>query len=63
MIKTSSVIKYLKSNFLDFLKKIKYKNNISIEANRYINRYFERKPIAAKKPTKAQSANLMFSSL
>ena len=31
---TSNVIKYLKSNFFSFLKNIKYKNKISIDARR-----------------------------
>ena len=34
-------------------------NNKSIESNKYKNKYLDRKPIAAKKPTKKQSKNFI----
>ena len=48
---------YLKSKFLVFLIKIEYPNIKIMDANKYKNKYLERKPIAANKPIKKQSKN------
>ena len=53
---SSIEIKYLKLNFWYFFTKIEYKNNKSIPINKYIKRYFDKKPIAAKTPSSAQSS-------
>ena len=55
-----NVIKYLKSNFLIFLMKIRYMNNNNIKNNKYINKYLDKKPTAANKPIRKQSKNFIF---
>ena len=35
-------------------------NNKSIDINKYMNKYLDRKPIEANNPTKKQSKNLIF---
>ena len=54
-IKISKDNKYLKSNFLCFLIKIKYKKIKVMEANKYKNKYFDKKPKPANNPNNKQS--------